>query len=364
MATIEERKSRDGAVAYRAKVRLKGHPLQTATFKRKTDAKKWAQQTEAAIAEGRYFKAVEAKKHTVAELIDRYLHDVLPAKKSAKDQKRHLIWWRDQIGYITLADVTPALITEQRDRLKTGATYRGAARSSSTVNRYLAALSHVFTVGMREWGWLEDNPFRKIPTLKEPRGRVRFLSDDEFDEAGNVVKQGERTRLLAACKTHSDQFYTIVVLALSTGARQGEILNLRWRDVDLQRGIIILEETKNSERRAIPLQGHALELVREMSKLRRINTDLLFPSKKDPRQPLAIQHIWQKALKTANIQDFRFHDLRHSAASYLAMSGASIAEIAEVLGHKTLQMVKRYAHLSEPHAAGVVARMNKQIFGG
>ncbi len=97
--------------------------------------------------------------------------------------------------------------------------------------------------------------------------------------------------------------------------------------------------------------------------MRRLDTDLLFPSRRHPTKPLSVQEIWKTAIKRAKIEDFRFHDLRHSAASYLAMNGASLAEIADVLGHKTLQMVKRYAHLSEQHTAGVVARMNERIFG-
>ena len=353
MATIERRKTKDGAITYRVKIRLRGHPLETTTFERKTDAKRWAQQTEAAIREGRHFKATEAKKHTLGEVVDRYLRDVLPAKpRSEKDQKRQLKWWKEQLGDFLLADVTPALIAEYRDKLAKGVTPRGTQRSPSTVNRYLAALSHALSIAVKEWGWLDDNPIRKVRKPKEPRGRVRFLSDDE------------RTRLLAACKEHNNlALYAIVVLALSTGARQGEILNLTWKDVSVSRGMIVLQETKNNERRAIPLQGHALEIVKEMRTVRRIDTDLLFPSRQDPDKPLNIQNIWYGAITKADIQDFKFHDLRHSAASYLAMSGASLAEIADVLGHKTLQMVKRYAHLSEQHTAGVVARMNAEIFG-
>jgi integrase len=344
MATIEQRKSKDGKLSYRVKIRLRGRPAQTATFERRTDAKNWAQDTESKIREGKYFHTAEAKRHTVSEMIRRYTRDVLPAKKSARDQTRQLKWWEGEIGDYTLADVTPALVVECRDKLAN-------ARGAGTVNRYLAAISHVFTVARKEWQWVRHNPLRDVSTLREPRGRVRFLSDNE------------RERLLDACKAHSQQLYTIVVLALSTGARQGELLNLRWKNVDLNRGLIVLEDTKNNDRRAIPLQGHALELVKEMSKVRRLDTDLLFPGHKNPGKPLSVQHIWKQAVRKAEIEDFRFHDLRHSAASYLAMNGASLAEIADVLGHKTLQMVKRYAHLSEQHTAGVVARMNERIFG-
>ncbi len=122
----------------------------------------------------------------------------------------------------------------------------------------------------------------------------------------------------------------------------------------------VLHETKNEERRAIPLAGPALDLLRELSRIRRIDSDLVFAGPDGraifPRKP------WERALRAAQIDDFRFHDLRHSAASYLAMSGATLAEIAEVLGHKTLAMVKRYSHLTEAHTAGVVARRNEAFF--
>jgi len=351
MASIRKRANKDGSASYRADVRLKGFPPQRATFSRLTDARKWAGQTEAAIREGRYFKTTEARKHTVADAIQRYKESVLPAKKDRKKQESQLDWWAGELGPYTLADVTPALLGETRDKL-------GQDRGPATVVRYLAALSHVFTVAVKEWGWLENNPMRKVGKPTEPRGRVRFLSDDTTDGI-----DGERTRLLNACKKSSNPYlHTIVVLALSTGMRQGEILNLRWPDVDLNNGRIILHETKNGERRVVPLVGHALELLKASSKVRRLDTDLLFPGR-NPQKPVFIRAPWLEAVKAAGIEDLKFHDLRHSAASYMLMSGASLGEIAELLGHKTLQMVKRYSHLSESHAAGVVARMNARIFG-
>jgi integrase len=156
----------------------------------------------------------------------------------------------------------------------------------------------------------------------------------------------------------------VVVLALSTGMRQGEIMGLTWDVVDLNRGRAILHETKNGERRAVAIAGHALDLLKELGKVRRIDTALLFPAKGiTPKKPMDLRTPWEAAVKKAELADFHFHDLRHSAASYLAMNGASLAEIAEVLGHKTLQMVKRYAHLSEGHTARVVESMNSKIFG-
>ncbi|TDI76988.1 MAG: site-specific integrase, partial [Betaproteobacteria bacterium] len=179
MATIERRLSKASGNSYRAKIRLKGYPVQSASFERLTDARKWAQQTEAAIREGRHFKTTESKRHTLTELIDRYVRDVSPAKKSAKDQVQQLGWWKTEIGSYALADVSPSLLAECRDKLGREITKRSKPRSPASVVRYLAALSHTFTIAVKEWGWMEDNPMRKVTKPKESRGRVRFLSDDE-----------------------------------------------------------------------------------------------------------------------------------------------------------------------------------------
>ena len=350
MAYIEERTKTDGTTCYRVLIRLRGYPAQSATFERKTDAKKWATQTEAAIREGRYFKTAEAKQHTLGELIDRYRKDYLPSLKSSKDRGLHINWWKDVLGEYLLSDIRPSLIVEYKEKLLQK-NPEGFKRKPSTVNRYLSALSHVYTIAVKEYGWVDDNPLLKITKPKESRGRVRFLDD------------AERKRLLDACMAKNPVLHKIAVVALSTGARKNEIMSLRWRDVDLQKGIITLHETKNGERRAIPLQGYAQQLIKEHYLNRCLEGELVFPSKRNPQKPLEIQRIWDESVANAKIKDFRFHDLRHCAASYLAMNGASLAEIAEVLGHKTLQMVKRYAHLSEAHTSKVVASMNQRIFG-
>jgi integrase len=179
---IYERTDGDGKRHFQVKVRLKGHPTQSKTFARLTDAKRWKTQTEAAIRERRHFKTVEAEKHRVRDLCERYVRDVLPTKpKSRPKQTQQLNWWATEIGDYTLADCTPALIAESRDKLLRTPTRRGLTAKPATVVRYLAALSHAFTVAVKEWCWIEDNPVLKVIKPKEPRGRVRFLSDDERD---------------------------------------------------------------------------------------------------------------------------------------------------------------------------------------
>ncbi|TNF98036.1 MAG: site-specific integrase [Gammaproteobacteria bacterium] len=256
--------------------------------------------------------------------------------------------------------MTPGRITECKKKLLTGVTYRKTRRNPATVNRYLAALSVCLNYAVKDLGWLEDSPLRKVRKSREARGRIRFLSDDETIN-GEVVA-GERTRLLKACKeTSNPNLYLVVLLALSTGMRQGEIMNLTWDNADLKRGRITLYNTKNNEIRVVPLSGKALELLTEHAKVRHIDTNLLFPSKSKKNAPMDLRAPWEAALKTAQIKDFRFHDLSHSCASYLAINGATASEIAEVLGHKTLQMVKRYAHLSDDHLEDALSSMKARF---
>jgi integrase len=372
MATIEKRTSKEGDISYRVKIRMLGHKPENATFTSLTKAKRWAQDIESAIRDGRHFKVNEAKKHTMGDLIDKYLRVALPEnEKHAAITKAQLLWWKDRLGVKLLSDITSAAIVEQRDfllsepivstrrvKLEDGnieeiVTRR--KRSRSTVVRYLAALSTAYTQAVKEWKWVarDQNPMPDVKKPKEANGRVRFLSDDE------------RVKLLQACKLRKNKhLYLIVLLAVSTGARKGEIMNLTWDDVSFDHSRIILRDTKNGETRSVPLAGVAFDLMRVHSDAKRTDTSLVFPRagiKGD--KPMSIREAWLAAVAESGVADFRFHDLRHTAASYLAMNGASLAEIAEVLGHKTLQMVKRYAHLSESHTLGVVERMNQKIFG-
>ncbi|WP_395684340.1 tyrosine-type recombinase/integrase [Dokdonella sp.] len=351
MATIEKR-TRDSGTMYRVKIRLRGYPPADATFDRITDAKRWAAETETAIRAGRWFQHVEAKRNTLADLIDRYIAEYLPTAglRSTAPRIAHLNVWRAELGKLTLAEVTPARIVAARSKLLNTTTKRRRAMTPATANRYIASLRHCLNIGVREFQLIDDNPTRKVRQFTEPRGRVRFLSD------------AERDALLRECKAHSEALHTVIVLALATGARRGELLGLRWPDVDLQRDRLTFHATKNGERRSVPLAAFAAERVRAFAKVRRLDCDLVFPG--NNAHPLVIDKMFNDATARARIEGFRFHDLRHTAASWLAMSGATLAEIAEVLGHKTLAMVKRYAHLTEGHTRGVVERMNQAKLGG
>ena len=360
MANIEPRKHADGTISYRVRVRRTGAPTQYATFTRKTDAVRWATSGDAVAQQRRFFPELEATNRTVAELIKRYTETVIDrSPRDGTTKREHLRWWAWRLEGKTLANVMPGELSRCKDDLIAGKVPPGTkhhsrrrpARSAATVNRYLATLSHAFSVAMKEWQWVDDSPFRRVSKLREPRGRCRFLSDEE------------RTRLLKeAARSENPHLYCLMVLALSTGMRRGEQLSSRWQQVDLDRGVITLHETKNGERRGVPLAGYALQLLKQKYEHRDKAVPLLFPSATKPGQPIEIKKAWDNALRRAEITDFRWHDLRHSAASYLAMSGASLSEIAEVLGHKTLAMVKRYSHMSVAHTQRVVTAMNNRIF--
>jgi len=346
MATIEQRQGPDGRLVYRVRVRRKGTPTQTATFPKLADAKRWAQMTEGRVLEGRHFPSTKPTRHTLTEALDRYTREVLPHKGVHMCHNQHYLlqWWHKRPGAYALSDLTPALIAQWRDTL-------AETRAPASVRAYLCALSHVLTVASSEWNWLDHSPMPKVRKLKLPHGRVRFLSDEE------------RTRLLTACQgSHNPYLYTGVVVALTTGARKGELLSLHWPDVDLGRRMLTFRETKNGETRSVPLTGNDLAVFTQHAKVRMLDTSLAFPDRTGTR-PLGIRGAFDNAVEQAGIVDFHFHDLRHTFASYLAMNGASLLEIAEVLGHKTLTMVERYAHLTEAHTRGVGERMNRAVFG-
>ncbi len=137
-------------------------------------------------------------------------------------------------------------------------------------------------------------------------------------------------------------------------------MNLKWEDIDLDRGSILLQTTKNGERRFVPLIGVALDLLKSRHTSQPVNT-LIFPAPHSPSKPIDIRSAWETALQKAGISNFRFHDLRHTAASYLAMNQASLLEIGTLLGHKTVQMTKRYAHLSNAHIYATAKALNEKL---
>jgi integrase len=338
--------------SWRAQIRKTGHEPIGKTFDSKALAREWAETMEGDREAIDAFPDAEARRRTVGIAIDAYM-----LAYSGRDEGivSRLAWWKANYGAVPLAQFTPA---KRNDGLRDlslerakhcngpGRTMKALprAKSPATLNRYAQAISSVLSWCVDE-GWLAKNPLLGLKRRKEPRGRVRYLDD------------AERTALLAACdESEWSDLALLVKLALSTGARRGELLALRWQDIDLKAGLARVPQTKNDEPRVLPL----VEPVRKLleAKARPIKGGLLFPARHDATQPNTSCRLhWNAAVKAAALVDFRFHDLRHSCASYLAMNGATPLEIGDVLGHKTLAMVRRYSHLSAAHKQKLVERV-------
>lgn len=341
MGSIREVTKSDGTKTYHVEVRLRGHPPQRESFRTRSQAKQWIQDTESSIRDGRHFKTTESKRHTVGELIDRFIVQWLPNyPKSQIKQTALLSWWKDRLGHLLLADLTPSVIAEARDALLHEKTVRKKIRSPSTVNRYLAAFSKALSIAVKEWGWIEDTPMRKVTKPGEAPGRERFLSLEE------------KERLLNACKNSPNQFlYSLVSLSIHTGMRFGEIIRLQWEDIDFINRAIVLHETKNGDRRVIPLTDTAKLLFESCPTYNTKPSGPIFKSHRTNNKNgfISVRQAFQNALKVAEIKNFRWHDLRHTAASYLAMNGATQGELMAILGHRSPHMTRRYAHYSQAH---------------
>lgn len=384
MANIQKRERKTGTV-YLADVRIHGFPRQKKTFKRLTDAKLWAQQTEAAIRKGEFQNVVStARSKTLNDVIQRYRDDVLPHKapSTQRAETTYLAFWERELGKYALSYIEPQLISAKLRELgeagdgrrkaddgeaakpvkaddgETAKPVKAAPKSRKTLKHYRDTLA-LLLKHAKQWGWTAINPIDGVNKITKIRNeRMRFLSDDE------------RTALLAACKaSENEHLYPVVIFALSTGARKNEVLSLTFGDLDLKRGVAILRNTKNGDTRTVPivtalqklLATHMKQVESHYEKLDHTPpAKWLFP-RRDGMAPIDIRTAWENARDAAGLVDFRFHDIRHSTASYLAMNGASLVEIAEVLGHRTLQMVRRYAHLSESHVKELVQSVNDKV---
>ncbi len=346
MAYFEKRSAKDGSVSWRAQIRRRGESV-AATFPTREEAEDWAGAVETDIRRGRYFGG--AADRAVYELLDRYLLEELGHLAESEQRKRRIQieWWRQQVGGYQVQDFSRAVVKAALGRLRAGDGPSGKGVSSTTVDRYKAALSRVFSLAIAEWEWARENPLRGLEkrTSKADRSK-RF--------AGRFLSTDERDRLFEACREHPcRELYPIVLLALHTGGRQSEILSLRWRNIDFERrrGTFVGTDTKNGETRSFRLTEMAAAVLRDYGRVRRLGSDRLF--EKFPESQ------WRTARKRAKLDaPFRFHDLRHTFASYLAMSGeATLLEIKQAGGWKTLDMVLRYAHLMPGQADDVIDKV-------
>ena len=321
---------------WKAVIRRKGWPTTARTFRIKRDAEDWARKTEDEMRRGVYVAQSSARNLTIESALNRYLQEVTPTKKPSTQvtEKRKAKILKQRLGRYGLAVLTPDRVAVYRDeRLAEG-------KSPDTVRLELALLGHLYTTAIREWGLgLVYNPVANIRRPRPGEGRSRRLSWSEM------------RRLLRECDAHSNPMLGWAVrVALFTAMRQGEILSLTLDQVDLQRRIIRLSDTKNGSSRTVPLSNRAARVLRKAvaNPVRPADTDLIFfgePGRDGIRRPYCINKVWSLALKRAGITNLRFHDLRHEAVSRLVELGLTDQEVAAISGHKSMQMLKRYTHL-------------------
>lgn len=296
---------------------------------------------------------------TVRELIERYM-----AQYAGNDGSRsqRLAAWLDMIGDFELSQVDADLIHAGRSELATkppivfvGLDHQGRQifkvkgrarqKTGATLNRYTQAIAAVFTWAMEQRltpkGFV--HPCRGIKRLQETDGRVRYLSADE------------RTRLFEACRESKyPRLYAMALTAMKTGARRGELLSLTWKDVDLDSGLAYLGKTKNGDRRTLVLLPDVIEALKPFKSSDA--TRYVFGSVRTKYQtPAQIDSAWRDAVTRAQVRNFKFHDLRHCCASYMAQAGVPLNVVAEVLGHRKLDMTRRYAHLTTQTKASAMA---------
>jgi len=334
MATRKKRRNSDGSTSWDAMVRVVGYPATGKSFRSKLAAELWAARTEAAAKGG---TLASSRGMALSNLID----EALP--RLSNPTMAVFTYWREQLGDVRLDKLTPEMIALHRDRLlgERCSGYRhktSKPRAPATVRNYLIELGRLFALAVKELRVMESNPCVRVKKPKASSGVVRFLSDDE------------RAALLAASKeSDSPDLYAFVLFALTTGARKGEIASLEWAQVDLKRRWAIFPRTKNGDSRGVPLTAAVCALL----DARKRDGERVFP--------VDITRAWHTAIARAKIEDFRFHDLRHSCGSALVQNGANLAEVATLLGHKGLAMTLRYSHISNAGTSRLVDRVMGDI---
>ncbi len=354
---IDIRITSKNVVKYRARFRKTGLQDVIRTFPDLKLAKQWLAEQERNALLGDFLPSMNrGKKHTFSHAVNRYKEEELPKKgEDARNRAQHLDWFEKHLGKISFCSIRPAHIKDVLLILENEGTSKRKKRAPATIVRYLASLSHLFTIAWKEWDWISENPVRKISKPSIYNARQRYLS------------HAEKERLLAEVeKSKCPVLLPIVVLALSTGMRASELMELRHKNVNLHQGIIFLQNSKNGEPRFIPLKGYAYNLIASHLSHGKdcCPESLVFPSPGNSKRPYDIRTAWRAALKRANINDFRLHDLRHTTASYHRMNGKGLHDIGALLGHKDARSTARYAHISTEYKSKMVEELDRELFGG
>ncbi|HPR64849.1 MAG TPA: site-specific integrase [Thermoanaerobaculia bacterium] len=293
------------------------------------------------VRSGDLHDIVRIKRHKFSELAESYLSWCTP-QRSYRDKQWMVGFLVKKYGGLPLQKFG----TRQVEHLQTELLNDG--KKPASVNRILRTLSHMFTKAV-DWEMVDKtvhDRIRRVKMLPEDNKRLRYLTLEECHE------------LLRVCDDH---LKPIVIMALNTGMRRGEILNLRWDNIDMKNGFILLDQsqTKNKQRREIPINDTVRQTLQSIT--RRLDVPYIFINPGTGKPFREIKNGFWSALRRAKIQDFRFHDLRHTFASHLVMSGVDIATVKDLLGHKTLEMTLRYAHLAPSHKINAVTILDNRL---
>ncbi len=334
------------ARGYKAVIRKTGWPTQAKSFDTKRNAESWARQVEVDMEKGVYIDRAGSTKLSIEQALERYEASVTINKKPStqKGERGFIRQAKEELGRYSLAALTTEVLAKYRD----GLTARGL--SGDTVRLKLALLSNLYNVAMREWGLgLIRNP---VSLVSKPRSNAR----------DRRLKTDELNKLVAQSIKHSNPMLGwIVQIALETGMRSSEITGLRLRQVDTERRLVRLVDTKNDSARTVPMTREAQVLFQQAvaNPLRPKDCDLVFfgdPGADGQRRPYNFNKIWTNLKQSLGFDDLRFHDLRHEAVSRLVEKGLGDQEVAAISGHKSMQMLKRYTHL---RAEDLVGRLDE-----
>lgn len=316
MASIRQRAGR-----WQARVIREGYEPQSKTFGSKEAALRWARDIEVSMDHGTFAAVSDAQRTRLGDLVERYLKEVTPTLKSKRDDSIRLrALLRHPICGLTMSTLTPSRLALFRDERLGGV-------SAGTVLRELAYLSAIINHARKEWGIYVDNPVSRVRKPQAAAGRDRLLSDAEQVVLFDALRPSGR---------RSPWMLSFVELALETAMRRGELLSLRWRDVNLVNRTAALHDTKNGECRVVPLSSRAAHVL---ASLPRSIEGRVFPL-----TSFAVSAAFNRALARSGIEGLRFHDLRHTAITRMASKLPNVIELAAVSGHKSLRMLQRYYH--------------------
>lgn len=344
MANIRKLKSG----RYQVQIRLSGLKPISKTFPTKKQATAFAREVEGNKKIQEALGGIDQIDLTLSDACDMFFAQY---KKKDTGIVGVLHWWCERYGDHPLTKINEIMIDDELVK-------KSEIVSNSTVNNYKFNLSAVFNFIMNhpkykhrlvKMGFRNPVISEYITSFPPNAGMERFLSDDE------------QTRLLKECrKSEWDRLYLLILMALTTGARRGELMKLTWADIDFTQRMAHLKDTKNGKPRLLPLTK---QVIAELMKFRAVGKSLLFPAIEKKTSPYDHRKPFKKALEDAKVENCRFHDLRHTAASNLAKNGATLLEIAEVLGHSDIGITKRYAHLCTGHKAALIDRVMGNLGG-